>query len=182
MPSGKTHDKITWIFFPILSFIVWDVIHNILITITFAISYLFSSFMFSGDLDLVSQQSKRWGVLRWIWIPYRKYISHRSDWSHGILLGTVFRIFYLFILIGFFYTFIYFLSKQFLPDLNKELVKTTEHSLLTLNKVSSVYYSTIFIGLLCGAAIHTLADETGSFIKRWYRKFSKKKNKSKKKR
>lgn len=182
MPSGKTHDKLTWTFFVPFTFIVWDLIHNIMITATFAIAYLFSSFMFSGDLDLVSQQSKRWGVLRWIWIPYRKYISHRSDWSHGILLGTIFRIFYLFILIGFFYTVIYLTSKNFLPDLNKELVRTTEHSLLTLNKISSVYYSTIFIGLLCGAAVHTLADESASSIKRFYRKFSKRKHKSNKKR
>ncbi len=51
--------------------------------------------MFSGDLDIHSNQYRRWGWLRWLWLPYRRWFAHRSMWSHGFLVGTVVRLVYL---------------------------------------------------------------------------------------
>jgi uncharacterized metal-binding protein len=49
----------------------------------------------SPDLDLVSKPYKRWGWLRWIWIPYQKYIPHRSPLSHAPIIGSIIRLLYL---------------------------------------------------------------------------------------
>lgn len=133
--------------------------------------------MFSGDLDLVSSQSKRWGILKWIWIPYRKMMAHRSSWSHGILLGTVFRIFYLSVVIILFYTIFYFITSNLSPDLNKDLVDNTKQGVVFLKSKNPLYFIIIFMGLLAGAASHTLADESVSLIKRLLKKKKRKASK-----
>ena len=45
----------------------------------------------SPDLDVVSRPYKRWGLLRWWWIGYRKWLGHRG-WGHCPILGTVSRL------------------------------------------------------------------------------------------
>jgi uncharacterized metal-binding protein len=35
------------------------------------------------------------GVLKFLWIPYQKYIPHRSPLSHAPLLGSTIRLLYL---------------------------------------------------------------------------------------
>jgi uncharacterized metal-binding protein len=56
---------------------------------------LFGGLMLSPDLDLHSLAYKRWGPLRFIWLPYRK-LKHRSVWSHGPVAGTLGRLVLLF--------------------------------------------------------------------------------------
>ncbi len=57
--------------------------------------FLFGGLMFGPDLDIYSRQYQRWGWLRWIWLPYRKMMRHRSFWSHGPVVGTLLRLLYL---------------------------------------------------------------------------------------
>jgi uncharacterized metal-binding protein len=49
----------------------------------------------SPDLDIKSRPFLRWGILRFIWLPYQRFIPHRSPLSHAPVLGSVIRLLYL---------------------------------------------------------------------------------------
>lgn len=68
---------------------------NASLTLILSGGYLFSGLMFGPDLDIHSQQYKRWGVVRWIWLPYRRSMRHRAFLSHGLIVGTIVRLVYL---------------------------------------------------------------------------------------
>lgn len=96
MASGKTHDKITWISGgAITAALLASYPANPILVGFFGASYLFAGFMFGPDLDTNSIQLKRWGLLKFIWIPYKNSIRHRSPLSHGFLSGTAIRVLYL---------------------------------------------------------------------------------------
>ncbi len=95
MPSGNTHDRITLWTLPWIGGITALITHSSKLTLIVAGTYLFSGLMFGPDLDIHSIQYKRWGLLGFIWLPYRKMMAHRSIFSHGIIIGTVVRILYL---------------------------------------------------------------------------------------
>lgn len=95
MPSGRTHDRITLISLPLVVGSSLLITRNAEYTLIAAGAFLFSGMMFGPDLDIYSVQYQRWGVLRWLWLPYRKLFSHRSLFSHGFTIGTLIRVFYL---------------------------------------------------------------------------------------
>ena len=95
MPSGKTHDRITLWSLPGIVLITIFLTGSGELTLIVAGAFLFSGLMFGPDLDIYSIQFKRWGYLRRIWLPYRKWMSHRSVFSHGIIVGTIGRLLYL---------------------------------------------------------------------------------------
>lgn len=95
MPSGATHDQITLSCLPIVGGLGLAVTHSASITLSLTGSFLFSGLMFGPDLDIYSVQFKRWGLLRWLWLPYQKGLQHRSWLSHGPIVGTLGRLVYL---------------------------------------------------------------------------------------
>ena len=113
MPSGKTHFRIEASLLVVcagLSVLLglreWITISQALL---FLGSYLFSMILMSPDLDLSkSDASYRWGVLRWIWLPYAWIFRHRQM-SHHPLLGPLSRILYIGVLV-LAATFIYLVS------------------------------------------------------------------------
>ena len=142
MPSGKTHDKITIVFLPILILILYFLnIPNISLIII--CGFLFSSFMFNGDLDIVSRPYNRWLFLKIIWIPYQSIFSHRSTFTHGLVIGTLVRLLYIMILP---ISYMYFNNIDF--------------SFLYTNQLLISFY----IGLEIGSALHTISDKTVSFF------------------
>lgn len=138
MPSGKTHDIITIISLPIVGVISNFFIENNNLLVLFLFLYLFSSFMFNGDLDIISRPYRRWYVLRFIWVPYQKIFEHRSIWTHGILIGTIVRIIYISPL---FYVISIFFSVNFFD-------------IIGINHIF-----VIFLGLELGNSIHTISDK-----------------------
>ncbi|MGB2925400.1 MAG: metal-binding protein [Limnothrix sp.] len=94
MPSGSTHDRITLWGLPWVVAIAYFLTRNGELTLIAGLAYLFSGLMFGPDLDIHSVQFKRWGMFRWIWLPYQKSLSHRSKLSHGFLIGTTLRVLY----------------------------------------------------------------------------------------
>lgn len=100
MPSGRTHDGITLWSLPLLAGLTFAQTQSSSLTLFVSSSYLFSGLMFGPDLDVYSHQYKRWGLLRWIWLPYRHSMRHRSFWSHGFIAGTVVRVAYVLIWSG----------------------------------------------------------------------------------
>ena len=93
MASGKNHDRSILFATPIIGII--GVSQSLELGIIAASAHLLGGLYLCPDLDLVSRPYKRWGWLRWIWIPYQKFIPHRSPLSHAPVLGSVIRLAYL---------------------------------------------------------------------------------------
>ncbi|MGB3494394.1 MAG: metal-binding protein [Elainellaceae cyanobacterium] len=94
MPSGKTHDRITLWSLPLVAGLTLVRTRSSSLTLVVLAGYLFGALMLGPDLDTRSIHYKRWGVLRWIWIPYRGSLKHRSILSHGPFVGTLLRVIY----------------------------------------------------------------------------------------
>ncbi|MCA1629590.1 MAG: metal-binding protein [Acidobacteria bacterium] len=94
MPSGKTHDAIT-VLLAVPTFVAaWGVTGSLVLAGVVTAATLFGGLMFGPDLDIQSRQYTRWGVLRFLWLPYKMLFRHRSRWSHGIVFGTLIRVVY----------------------------------------------------------------------------------------
>lgn len=182
MPSGVVHDRITICLLPWVAGTTYFTTRSAEITLALSCGYLFSGLMFGPDLDIYSLQYKRWGFLRCIWLPYRKFLRHRSVFSHGLILGTCVRLLYLLTVIfllsvfgvaiaqlcwGFNWNWQDFMVKQ-LPRL---IDQYPQESIALLS------------GLELGAMSHSLSDWINSYRKRRRKnKLSKAKTKTKKSR
>jgi len=100
MPSGRTHDRITLWSLPLVLLVAVRITLDPWLTGLVGGGYLFGGFMFGPDLDIHSVQYKRWGWFRWIWLPYRGSLRHRSRLSHGPIIGTTLRVLYLSLWLG----------------------------------------------------------------------------------
>ncbi|NJK41908.1 MAG: metal-binding protein [Acaryochloridaceae cyanobacterium SU_2_1] len=100
MPAGRVHDQITLVALPFVTLAMLLLSRNARLTLIVASAFLFSGLMFGPDLDIYSLQFKRWGWLRYIWIPYQRMLKHRSWLSHGPIVGTILRIVYLGVWVG----------------------------------------------------------------------------------
>ncbi len=169
MPSGKTHDKITWFTALPMAWIGWMISHELSVTALLAACFLFAGLMFSGDLDTKSVQYKRWGWFRWIWIPYRKLVPHRSPFSHGPVLGVLTRLLYLSVWVALLFATLtrvaLALDQAQLAEQGFGLAKQT-----AVFFQNPVYVGVGFVGLWLGGFSHTLADEIVSMLKRLRRK------------
>ncbi|PSB16669.1 metal-binding protein [filamentous cyanobacterium CCP2] len=102
MPSGRTHDRITLWTLPLVAVCVQVAAQRSTVTLMICGGFLFGGLMLGPDLDTHSIHYKRWGVLRWMWLTYRHSMRHRSPWSHGPIMGTTVRVFYLLLWLGIF--------------------------------------------------------------------------------
>jgi uncharacterized metal-binding protein len=100
MPSGRTHDRITLWTLPLVAGLVQVVAQRSTLTLMICGGFLFGGLMMGPDLDTHSIHYKRWGIFRWIWLPYRQSMRHRSPWSHGPIMGTTVRVLYLMLWLG----------------------------------------------------------------------------------
>jgi uncharacterized metal-binding protein len=64
-----------------------------------ASSHLLGGLYLSPDLDLKSLPWKRWGILRFLWLPYQR-IPHRHWLSHAPFVGSIGRLLYLGVLLS----------------------------------------------------------------------------------
>ena len=88
LPNYKIHDWINvCLLIPIVSFFIYFH-YPILSVILFSISYLFSTFFLSPDLDTDSKPYHRWNILRIFWWPYKSLMTHRG-YSHNLIVGPL---------------------------------------------------------------------------------------------
>ncbi|MBE7381295.1 MAG: metal-binding protein [Leptolyngbya sp. SIO1E4] len=156
MPSGKTHDRITWWCTPWVSLFARMITQHWGYTLLVVGGFLFGGFMFGPDLDIRSIQIKRWGWLSWIWHPYRNSLRHRSWLSHGFLAGTLVRLVYLSVWI--------FLGILFVLEFTNTSGKTS----VTWNELGLSIRQTfvhhwpiwlaIAVGIEVGAMSHSVSD------------------------
>ncbi|MEO1691192.1 MAG: metal-binding protein [Cyanobacteria bacterium J06631_6] len=165
MPSGVVHDRITIWLLPWVVGLTYCMSSSAEITLILSCGYVFSGMMFGPDLDISSLQYKRWGMIRGIWLPYRKFFRHRSLFSHGFIIGTCVRLGYLFSIIavlgilgvaiaqacfGFTWNWQEFVGQKL------HLI-TQEYPQETL---------ALFVGLEIGAMSHSISDWYSSYQKR----------------
>jgi uncharacterized metal-binding protein len=173
MPNARTHDLITIVTAAVAVPVVFaSSLPQIGPTTTVALvgTYLASGLVFSPDLDLHSTPYRRWGPLRFIWIPYQRMIPHRSWVSHSFVFGPLIRVFYFALMSILLYFAAMALINLFTP------VDAT-HTLLNLSRTITAWVEAnpviigyAIVGLLLGGASHTLADIVYSWVKRKIRR------------
>jgi uncharacterized metal-binding protein len=164
MPDGKTHDRLTLTFLPPIAGTAFLVSGSGELTLWLAGSYLWSGFLFGPDLDIHSVQYKRWGFLRWVWLPYRSMIRHRGWLSHGPIVGTLFRLFYL----GSFFLLVAIAVSFGLQLFGRNAFDWRTFPRLALEFCFQYPGEAIafLVGLELGAMSHSLSDWLGSALKR----------------
>lgn len=91
MPSGRVHETVNLLALPPTLYFLPEPLPKL----PFAVGYLVGTFWLTPDLDLAtSRPSKRWGILRLIWLPYAWLFPHRGL-SHRPFLGALTRVLYL---------------------------------------------------------------------------------------
>lgn len=169
MPSGKTHDAVTFFLTAPVFGAVWMYMDDIPLATIVALMFLFGGLMFGPDLDTHSTQYTRWGIMKNLWYPYQKFFKHRSRWSHGLIFGTLIRIVYfmgVLTLLSFLMTFLY--STYIGGDIPR-LFEFTQNwqrigEYVRTSFGEYIFYA-MFMGLWLGAVSHTLADIIGTFVK-----------------
>jgi uncharacterized metal-binding protein len=157
MPTGRTHDRITLWLLPWLTGLSVLVTRSGELTLYLVGGFLFSGLLFGPDLDIYSRQYKRWGIFRWLWLPYQRMFKHRSWLTHGPIIGTSLRIIYL----GFFLC-IFLLICQGLGLIDNNSHEIILHTL----KTSPRQIIALVVGLELGSLSHSLSDWLGSSLKK----------------
>lgn len=169
MPSGKTHDAITFLFAAPVFAAAWKITENTAVSAVVTFAFLFGGLMFGPDLDTMSKQYTRWGILRFLWYPYQAFFAHRSRWSHGLVFGTLLRVIYFMgalTLTAFVTVYLY------ASYIGGDLPRIAEFTRVWLDigeyvraNVGEYFLPSVFVGLWLGAASHTLTDMAGTFVK-----------------
>lgn len=165
MPSGRTHDRITVWTVPLVSGIAYFLTQSGKFALILAGGFLFSGLMFGPDLDIYSVQYKRWGWFRWIWIPYRSAIRHRSNLSHGLLIGTVLRLLYISLIILILSGMVAAIA-YFFGYVNFQSVINSQKPFPVWNQTYTQALLALIIGLELGAMSHSISDWIGSAYKK----------------
>ena len=98
MPSYKTHERINLLVLCCLDAVMVYSNTNLWTVCLFSASYFVATFLITPDLDLDSRIYNRWGVLKYLWWPYKKLFKHRQS-SHHIIFGPLSLVLYLVTLI-----------------------------------------------------------------------------------
>lgn len=172
MPLGKTHDMITNVSTIVLAVGATGAHQLGLVEIegtviaTGIAAYYFAGMMFSGDLDMYSEQSKRWGWFSFIWKPYQKMFKHRSFWSHSIGIGGAIRLLYLSTILVPIYYLLTLIGVTGVEEPTKEFVEFLREP--------NRYTIAFLVGMVLGEASHTIPDVVVSYSKKKRRRLRKK--------
>jgi uncharacterized metal-binding protein len=99
MPNYKTHDLACYTIAPIISVASLTQI-SLKESLLLCTGILLSNYYLSPDLDINSVMNKRWGILNFMWIPYKKLFSHRSFFTHSGPISATIRLIYLCIILA----------------------------------------------------------------------------------
>lgn len=168
MPSGKTHDALTTIL-AVPTFVVAMQTGGVKIAAVVTFAFLFGGLMFGPDLDTHSEQHKRWGIFRLIWLPYKIFFPHRSRWTHGLIAGALFRVVYFMGAVSLIAFLLLCAVSTYQGGGVPSLVQIMESwglvgAYLRLNFGENIFWF-VFVGVWTGAASHTLTDMSVSYLK-----------------
>jgi uncharacterized metal-binding protein len=169
MPNGKTHDAITFFLIAPTFAVTYFVANEIPVSAIVTFGMMIGGLMFGPDLDTVSNQYARWGIIKFLWYPYQAFFAHRSRWSHGLIFGTLIRVIYFMTVL----TLVAFLTLYFLatytggdlPNLMQIAKTWLPIGEFVRTNLGDYALPSLFAGLWLGAASHTVTDMAGTFIK-----------------
>lgn len=169
MPSGKTHDKITFVSAVPTALAVWYLTQNPALAAWATGAFLFGGLMFGPDLDTQSTPYTRWGIFRFLWYPYKVALAHRSRWSHGLIFGTLLRVIYFagtLTILAALILFVASIARHAAPPTVEQIKDFWQliGAWTRANVGEHAIYS-VLVGLWLGAASHTLTDIAGTFVK-----------------
>ncbi|MBK6749281.1 MAG: metal-binding protein [Pyrinomonadaceae bacterium] len=169
MPSGRTHDAITFLLAIPATVAAYTVTRDIWSAATLGVAFLFGGLMFGPDLDTVSRQYSRWHFFRFLWFPYRSFFDHRSRFSHGLIFGSLIRVVY-FMGVLTLATYVLALawtgmSDDSVPDIRDFAIAWRLVGEFVRTNLGDGFFPLSFVGLWLGAASHTFTDMAGSFVK-----------------
>lgn len=167
MPSGKTHDRITYAAAAPAGMACYATLGAWEPALCLAGGVLFGGLMFGPDLDVKSVQYYRWGPLRWIWWPYQRMFSHRSTWTHGLVWGLLVRLIYLSLVTAALGAIAFALIHTYLTPLAWRLEPQAVLGSLAPPAARQVGF--VLLGTWLGGALHTAADLAVSGLKRGFR-------------
>ncbi len=141
MPSYNAHRVFNYAVFIVIVFLLYA-LHlftpDLKQFIAFGAGYYIGTDFITPDLDIESRAIKRWGVLKFLWLPYKWIFKHGQS-SHNIVYGAVVRILYIsLIILG-----VYYLLFRSLPP-----------GML----ISSIYIFIFIIGIIVANALHVMLD------------------------
>lgn len=175
MPAGRTHDRITLWSLPWVAGLTYAATRQSTATLLISAGFLFGGLMLGPDLDIHSIHYKRWGWLRWIWLPYRGSMKHRSPWSHAPITGTTVRVIYLLAWLGMFgFAAIAIFNEIWQFGWTWDEIGTTLTRSLWQQRFEAIAF---VMGLELGAFSHYTADWWVSSQKRKHKKTQNKKGK-----
>jgi uncharacterized metal-binding protein len=169
MPNARTHDIITVVTAATATpLVLTSALPEIgpITTIVLVGTYLASGLVFSPDLDLHSRPYRRWGLFRFIWIPYQKLVPHRSWLSHSFVLGPLIRVLYFATALTLLYLAVTALINLFTPIDSTGTLLNLSRTLSVWTQSHPILIAYALVGLLLGGASHTLADIIYSWVKR----------------
>lgn len=165
MPSGRTHDRITLWLLPFIVGLCYLITRDGELTLLCSGGFFFSGLMFGPDLDIYSIQFKRWGIFRYLWLPYQKLLRHRSFFSHGLVIGTIIRIIYLLVCLFVVSTLLIAILQLFWGfDWNWQTFVIDRYNSFTGDYKKEAIC--LLLGLELGAMSHSLSDLLGSAVKK----------------
>lgn len=169
MPSGRTHDAITFLLAVPSAFAGYVLTLSIVSASVVGAAFLFGGLMFGPDLDTISKQYSRWSVLKILWFPYRHFFKHRSRFSHGLIFGALIRVIYF---MGALTAAVFAAACVWaaycggtVPDAAGIMNVWRSIGAFVRSNFGDHFMLIVFLGLWLGAASHTLTDVAGSFIK-----------------
>jgi uncharacterized metal-binding protein len=168
MPSGRTHDLITLLLAAPTAAVTYYITSDWTVTAITTAAMVFGGLMFGPDLDIQSRQYTRWGPLRFLWWPYKVMLSHRSRWSHSILLGTWIRVIYFLAVITSLLAVGFYIRDAYVDHAQPGVGEFTGAFARVWEVFSPIkrdYLIATFLGLWIGATSHTVSDVLGSFFK-----------------
>ncbi len=141
MPDYNTHRVFNYLAFLVISVLLFKlqaVITDMKLFLALGIGFYIGTDFITPDLDIESTAIKRWGRLKFIWLPYKWLFKHGQS-SHNILYGAIVRVMYFSIIILGVY---YLLFRSLPPE----------------TMISSVYVFIFLIGIIIANALHIILD------------------------
>lgn len=169
MPNARTHDFITLatgvaMMPAALNLDLPDM--NTTNAFVLVAAHISSGLMFSPDLDLLSTPYKRWGGMRWVWLPYRQMVPHRSWVSHSFVLGPLLRIVYFAGIMSLLVLMILGVLNLLVPVDPTGILFSVARMMLEWIRAHPGVIFYALLGFILGGAVHSLADIFVTWLRR----------------
>lgn len=174
MPGSTTHDISGALTMPLFGWgtyavgyvIIGDVKGAAIMGASAAVAHLLGTYYLSPDLDLDSTIYKRWGGIRWVWLPYKNLVKHRSFISHSVV-GGLLRPLYFAGVLGIMYLLLAGFSQVtaylFLDQSLKSIFLHAKEHIVAYPKGYIQFGAGFFIGSASSSWVHCLLDRWWPF-------------------